>query len=118
MCHAPRLSQADVARDLGIAVNSVRQWMTGICRPSQILRDRIEGKYGIPGALWDETIPPSVDQIGEEKPNRPAEEIAELVSSLDSDKVMNLRALGLLDEQIAEVVTIINSEVALPASDE
>ncbi len=117
MCHAPRLSQADVARDLGIAVNSVRQWMTGICKPSPLIRERIKDKYGIPEALWDVEIPPGSGQTENKTPMAKAK-IDALTGTLEEEQIMRLRSIGLVDEQIAEIVEIINEEAAKIAYDE
>ena len=48
----PRMTQADMAKALGISQQAVSMWVTGRSRPSAHQRAAIERIAGIPAASW------------------------------------------------------------------
>lgn len=48
----PRMTQADMAKALGVSQQAVSMWVTGRSRPSAHQRVAIERIAGIPSASW------------------------------------------------------------------
>lgn len=103
MCNFPHISQADVARDVDIAVNSVRQWIVGLCKPSDDARKKLTFHYGIPENLWDEPEDENVLSF-----NYSQEEIENKLSTLSEEQIINFRHLGMTSNMIAAIVDIFN----------
>lgn len=48
----PRMTQADLAKALGVSQQAVSMWVTGRSRPSAHQREAIERIAGIPATTW------------------------------------------------------------------
>lgn len=46
------LTQSGVAGRVGARQQTVSEWARGLCRPSHVIRLKLEAAYGIPAAAW------------------------------------------------------------------
>jgi transcriptional regulator with XRE-family HTH domain len=48
-----RMSQSELAGELGMTPQVVSKWVNGLSRPDAVAREKIERLLGIPAADWD-----------------------------------------------------------------
>jgi hypothetical protein len=110
ICSVPRVGHTQIAAELEVATNSVRQWMLGVCKPGPDNRLKLQEVYGIPSETWDEPLPQDInpDDIDSLVTGVfPEETVHQRVARLSDEQVMRLRCLGFSQQQIASVVTIL-----------
>lgn len=52
-----RMSQSELAGELGMTPQVVSKWVNGLSRPDDEARAKIERLLGIPAADWDREVP-------------------------------------------------------------
>ena len=60
----PAMSQAEVARKLGVTPQSVSGWVQGRCKPDPARMAQLEELLGIPMRAWVESQPEAATHVG------------------------------------------------------